>query len=78
MIYLSENFVDLNCDLIFRLQLEGALGILSGAEAEKADLSLDKGSGGSDPSLESRAKEIAAKELKELNEEKRKSARRKE
>ncbi|XP_059472379.1 kalirin isoform X2 [Neocloeon triangulifer] len=62
----------------YRLQLEGALGILSEAEAEKADLSLEKSSGGSDPSLESRVKEIAAKELKELNEEKRKSARRKE
>ncbi|CAB3378546.1 Hypothetical predicted protein [Cloeon dipterum] len=62
----------------YKFQLEGALGILPESEAEKADLSLDKGSGGSDPSLESRVKEIAAKELKELNEEKRKSARRKE
>ncbi|KAF4519123.1 hypothetical protein B566_EDAN007396 [Ephemera danica] len=60
----------------YRLQLEEALGILSETQPEnKADLSLDRGS---DPSLEARVKEAAAKELKELNEEKRRSARRKE
>lgn len=66
--------IDVNIIMFDRHQLEEALGIMSEVES-KADLSLDRGS---DPSLESRVKEAAAKDLKELNEEKRRSARRKE
>lgn len=58
----------------YRQQLEETLGIQAG-ESEKKELSIDRNS---DPSLEAKVKEAAAKELKELNEEKRRSARRKE
>lgn len=58
----------------YRKQLEETLGIQV-EENEKKDLSIDRNS---DPSLEAKVKEAAAKELKELNEEKRRSARRKE
>lgn len=58
----------------YRQQLEETLGIQE-EESEKKDLSIDRNS---DPSLEAKVKEAAAKELKELNEEKRRSARRKE
>lgn len=58
----------------YRQQLEETLGIQV-EEHEKKELSIDRNS---DPSLEAKVKEAAAKELKELNEEKRKSARRKE
>ncbi|XP_022244114.1 triple functional domain protein-like isoform X1 [Limulus polyphemus] len=54
----------------YRAQLEQKLGLQS--EGESRDLSLDRHS---DPSLEAKVKEAAAKEF---NEEKRKSARRKE
>lgn len=54
----------------YRAQLEQKLGLKS--EGDTRDLSLDRHS---DPSLEAKVKEAAAKEL---NEEKRKSARRKE
>ncbi|XP_022243783.1 triple functional domain protein-like [Limulus polyphemus] len=54
----------------YRAQLEQKLGLKT--EGESRDLSLDRHS---DPSLEAKVKEAAAKEL---NEEKRKSARRKE
>ncbi|KAI4471044.1 rho guanine exchange factor-related [Holotrichia oblita] len=55
----------------YRQQLEETLGIQT-EESEKKELSIDRNS---DPSLEAK---VAAKELKELNEEKRRSARRKE
>ena len=55
----------------FGQQLEETLGIQV-EECEKKELSIDRNS---DPSLEAK---VAAKELKELNEEKRRSARRKE
>jgi triple functional domain protein len=55
-------------------QLEGSLGIQVESESRQ-DLSIDRNS---DPLLETKLKEAANKELKELNEEKRKSARRKE
>jgi triple functional domain protein len=55
-------------------QLEGSLGIQAEGESRQ-DLSIDRNS---DPLLETKLKEAANKELKELNEEKRKSARRKE
>lgn len=58
----------------YRQQLEETLGIQA-EESEKKELSIDRNS---DPSLEAKVKEAAAKELKELNEEKRRSARRKE
>lgn len=58
----------------YRQQLEEMLGIQA-EESDKKELSIDRNS---DPSLEAKVKEAAAKELKELNEEKRKSARRKE
>lgn len=58
----------------YRQQLEDMLGIQT-EEGEKKELSIDRNS---DPSLEAKVKEAAVKELKELNEEKRKSARRKE
>lgn len=58
----------------YREQLEETLGIQA-EETEKKELSIDRNS---DPSLEAKVKETAVKELKELNEEKRKSARRKE
>ncbi|KAJ8956997.1 hypothetical protein NQ318_012163 [Aromia moschata] len=58
----------------YRQQLEETLGIQE-EESEKKELSIDRNS---DPSLEAKVKEAAAKELKELNEEKRRSARRKE
>ncbi|XP_071053767.1 triple functional domain protein isoform X4 [Onthophagus taurus] len=56
----------------YRQQLEETLGIQVEEETEKKELSIDRNS---DPSLEAK---VAAKELKELNEEKRRSARRKE
>ncbi|KAL3284864.1 hypothetical protein HHI36_019002 [Cryptolaemus montrouzieri] len=59
----------------YRQLLEDTLGIQEGeGETEKKE-SSDRNS---DPSLESKVKEAAAKDLKELNEEKRRSARRKE
>uniref|UniRef100_A0A6P7GNL4 Kalirin-like n=1 Tax=Diabrotica virgifera virgifera TaxID=50390 RepID=A0A6P7GNL4_DIAVI len=58
----------------YRQQLEETLGIQE-EESEKKELSIDRNS---DPNLEAKVKEAAAKELKELNEEKRRSARRKE
>lgn len=58
----------------YRQQLEDTLGIQA-EESEKKELSIDRNS---DPNLEAKVKEAAAKELKELNEEKRRSARRKE
>nr|CAD7400280.1 unnamed protein product [Timema cristinae] len=58
----------------YRSQLEGSLGIKAEGESRQ-DLSIDRNS---DPLLETKLKEAANKELKELNEEKRKSARRKE
>ncbi|KAH0808594.1 hypothetical protein GEV33_014197 [Tenebrio molitor] len=58
----------------YRQQLEDTLGIQA-EESEKKELSIDRNS---DPSLEAKVKEAAAKDLKELNEEKRRSARRKE
>ncbi|CAG2064035.1 unnamed protein product, partial [Timema podura] len=58
----------------FSSQLEGSLGIKAEGESRQ-DLSIDRNS---DPLLETKLKEAANKELKELNEEKRKSARRKE
>ncbi|XP_066996303.2 kalirin [Anabrus simplex] len=58
----------------YRSQLEGTLGIQVEGESRQ-DLSIDRNS---DPLLETKLKEAANKELKELNEEKRKSARRKE
>lgn len=58
----------------YRQQLEETLGIQV-EEIERKELSIDRNS---DPSLESKVKEAAAKDLKELNEEKRRSARRKE
>jgi hypothetical protein len=60
--------------LICSSQLEGSLGIQVEGESRQ-DLSIDRNS---DPLLETKLKEAANKELKELNEEKRKSARRKE
>lgn len=54
----------------YRSQLERKLGLKS--EGEGRDLSLDRHS---DPSLETKVKEVA---VKEMNEEKRRSARRKE
>uniref|UniRef100_A0A0K8SGP6 DH domain-containing protein n=1 Tax=Lygus hesperus TaxID=30085 RepID=A0A0K8SGP6_LYGHE len=57
----------------YRSQLESRLGIQNESEG-KQELSIDRNS---DPSLESKVKE-STKELKELNEEKRRSARRKE
>ncbi|XP_065162622.1 triple functional domain protein isoform X5 [Atheta coriaria] len=58
----------------YRQQLEDTLGIQVG-ECEKKELSIDRNS---DPSLESKVNEAAAKDLKELNEEKRRSARKKD
>ncbi|XP_044733840.1 triple functional domain protein isoform X3 [Chrysoperla carnea] len=58
----------------YRQQLEETLGIQV-EESERKELSIDRNS---DPSLEAKVKEAAAKDLKELNEEKRRSARRKE
>ncbi|XP_067120464.1 LOW QUALITY PROTEIN: triple functional domain protein-like [Centruroides vittatus] len=55
---------------LYRAQLEQKLGLQS--EGESRDLSLDRNS---DPSLDAKVKEVT---VKELNEEKRKSARRKE
>lgn len=60
--------------LLCSSQLEGSLGIQVEGESRQ-DLSIDRNS---DPLLETKLKEAANKELKELNEEKRKSARRKE
>ncbi|XP_046675322.1 triple functional domain protein isoform X5 [Homalodisca vitripennis] len=57
----------------YRSQLEGTLGIQAEAETRQ-ELSIDRNS---DPSLESKVKD-STKDLKELNEEKRRSARRKE
>lgn len=59
--------------LYSRSQLEGTLGIQAGADA-KQELSIDRNS---DPSLDTKVKD-STKDLKELNEEKRRSARRKE
>ncbi|KAL0280126.1 UNVERIFIED_CONTAM: hypothetical protein PYX00_001517 [Menopon gallinae] len=58
----------------YRDQLEDSLGIQAEAE-NRQDLAIDRNS---DPSLEAKVKEAASKDLKELNEEKRRSARRKE
>lgn len=58
---------------LFRSQLEGTLGIQAGADT-KQELSIDRNS---DPSLDTKVKD-STKDLKELNEEKRRSARRKE
>ncbi|XP_066250215.1 triple functional domain protein isoform X1 [Euwallacea similis] len=58
----------------YRQQLEETLGIQE-EESEKKELSIDRNS---DPSLEAKIKEATTKDLKELNEEKRRSARRKE
>ncbi|KAG5888220.1 hypothetical protein JTB14_035569 [Gonioctena quinquepunctata] len=58
----------------YRQQLEETLGIQE-EESEKKEMSFDRNS---DPNLESKMKDVAAKDLKELNEEKRRSARRKE
>lgn len=59
----------------YRQLLEDTLGIQGGeSETEKKE-SSDRNS---DPSLESKVKEAGNKDLKELNEEKRRSARRKE
>jgi hypothetical protein len=60
--------------LLCSSQLEGSLGIQVEGESRQ-ELSIDRNS---DPLLETKLKEAANKELKELNEEKRKSARRKE
>jgi len=54
-----------------RSQLEGSLGI----QESRQDLSIDRNS---DPLLETKVKESSGKDLKGLNEEKRRSARRKE
>lgn len=59
---------------LYRQQLEDTLGIQA-EESEKKELSIDRNS---DPSLEAKVKDAASKDLKELNEEKRRSARRKE
>lgn len=58
---------------IFRLELEKSLGIQE--HVDTRDLSIDRNS---DPNLEQKVKESSSKDLKELNEEKRRSARRKE
>lgn len=58
----------------YRDQLEDSLGIQAEAE-NRQDLSIDRNS---DSSLESKVKDATSKDLKELNEEKRRSARRKE
>lgn len=70
------NWVHIINDMILLCssQLEGSLGIQVESESRQ-DLSIDRNS---DPLLETKLKEAANKELKELNEEKRKSARRKE
>lgn len=57
----------------YRSQLEGTLGIKTEAET-RPELSIDRNS---DPSLDTKVKDTT-KDLKELNEEKRRSARRKE
>ncbi|XP_050432765.1 triple functional domain protein isoform X1 [Adelges cooleyi] len=57
----------------YRLELEKSLGIQE--HADMRDLSIDRNS---DPNLEQKMKECTTKDLKELNEEKRRSARRKE
>lgn len=59
--------------LYFRLELEKSLGIQENVDTR--DLSIDRNS---DPNLEQKVKESSTKDLKELNEEKRRSARRKE
>ncbi|XP_046401247.1 triple functional domain protein [Ischnura elegans] len=60
----------------YRAQLEECLGIQAEGDGSRQDLSIDRNS---DPTLEAKVKEAAsAKDLKELNEEKRRSARRKE
>ncbi|KAK6627027.1 hypothetical protein RUM44_009504 [Polyplax serrata] len=58
----------------YRNQLEDSLGIQAEAEFRQ-DLSIDRNS---DSSLDNKMKESSSKDLKELNEEKRRSARRKE
>lgn len=71
----DNRYKDFSCRMeSYRQQLEETLGIQA-EESEKKELSIDRNS---DPSLEQKVKDAAAKELKELNEEKRKSARRKE
>lgn len=57
----------------FRLELEKSLGIQEPVDTR--ELAIDRNS---DPNLEQKVKESSTKELKELNEEKRRSARRKE
>lgn len=58
----------------YRNQLEDSLGIQAETEFRQ-DLSIDRNS---DSSLDNKVKEPSSKDLKELNEEKRRSARRKE
>lgn len=58
---------------VFRHELEKSLGIQEPVDTR--DLSIDRNS---DPNLEQKVKESSTKDLKELNEEKRRSARRKE
>lgn len=59
--------------VLYRTQLEGTLGIQAESESRQ-ELSIDRNS---DPTLEAKVKD-STKDLKELNEEKRRSARRKE
>lgn len=59
--------------ILFRHELEKNLGIQEPVDTR--DLSIDRNS---DPNLEQKVKESSTKDLKELNEEKRRSARRKE
>ncbi|XP_054274180.1 triple functional domain protein-like isoform X3 [Macrosteles quadrilineatus] len=70
----DNRYKDFSCRMDkYRSQLEGTLGIQAEAESRQ-ELSIDRNS---DPSLESKVKD-STKDLKELNEEKRRSARRKE
>ncbi|CAG9857602.1 unnamed protein product [Phyllotreta striolata] len=76
----DNRYKDFSCRMeSYRQQLEATLGIREGEEepgdgGDKKE-SIDRNS---DPNLETKVKEAAVKELKELNEEKRRSARRKE
>lgn len=65
----------------YRQQLEGTLGLPAVQEETQVLENTTKSSHTdrhSDPSLEAKLKEVSSKEMKEINEEKRKSARRKE
>ncbi len=69
----------------YRVRLETSLGEssllaerLSAASSDASSLSLDGGSRNSDPNLEAKLASEDLKQIKELNEEKRRSARRKE